>query len=178
MQNLRLLPALIAIGLILTGCATPAAARPPETQPPVSNPSANCPVTLPGAASFEAPAPFSPNAPFGDQFWFGTENLWTALPNNGTWSGLPLNPGGYTQKVFWWSKQFSFEDEPQPNLVVSGKRLDGDAPALHVSRATNAEAGDIGTAMLVGVDFPTVGCWQITGQYKGSELSFVVSVEP
>jgi len=56
--------------------------------------------------------------------------------------------------------------------------LDATAPPLIVSKATNAYAGDIGSAMLVGVDFPTLGCWKITGQYKNSELSFVVWVAP
>jgi hypothetical protein len=119
-----------------------------------------------------------PTEPFENRFWFGTEHLWTSLPEDGIWSDLPLNPDGYTQKVFWWSRLFSFEDEPQPELVVFGKRLDGDAPPLIVSRATNAMAGDIGTAMLVGVDFPTAGCWEITGQYKKTGVTFVIWVEP
>jgi len=32
--------------------------------------------------------------------------------------------------------------------------------------------------MLVGVDFPMLGCWEIMGIYKGHELSFVVWVAP
>jgi hypothetical protein len=32
--------------------------------------------------------------------------------------------------------------------------------------------------MLVGVDFPTLGCWKITGKYAGAELSFVIWVAP
>jgi hypothetical protein len=94
------------------------------------------------------------------------------------WSDLPHNPEGYTQKLFWWSEFFSLKNEPEPDLMVFGKRLDEEAPALKVSKATNASAADIGSAMLVGVDFPTAGCWEITGQYKNSELSFVVWVAP
>jgi len=30
--------------------------------------------------------------------------------------------------------------------------------------------------MLTGIDTPTVGCWKITGDYKGEKLSFVVWV--
>jgi hypothetical protein len=33
-------------------------------------------------------------------------------------------------------------------------------------------------AMMTGVDFPSLGCWKITGKYKKSELSFVVWVAP
>lgn len=176
MQRFHFLLSIAALMWFFTGCATSANAQLQETETPDS--SANCPITLPGSTSFEAPAPFSPTAPFENEFWFGNENLWTALPRDGRWSGLPLNPDGYTQKIFWWSTLFSIEDEPQPDLVVFGKRLDGEAPALIASKATNASASDIGSAMLVGVDFPTAGCWEITGQYKKTELAFVIWVEP
>lgn len=111
--------------------------------------------------------------------WFGSPDLWTAIVNEGIWDGLPYSPGsGYTQKVFWWSDGYVWSEEPQPKLTVTGERLDAKAPALKASKPTNAYAGDIGSAMLVGVDFPTEGCWKITGKYKDVELSFVVWVAP
>ena len=67
---------------------------------------------------------------------------------------------------------------PQPALTASGRRRDGSAPPLRVSRATNAFHEDFKSAMLIGVDFPTLGCWEITDRYKGAELSFVVWVGP
>jgi hypothetical protein len=67
--------------------------------------------------------------------------------------------------------------EPNPNLSVTGKRLDAPALPLLASSATNARA-DFGEAMLVGVEIPTPGCWEITGQYNGYELSFVVWIAP
>jgi hypothetical protein len=30
--------------------------------------------------------------------------------------------------------------------------------------------------MVVGIDFPTLGCWEITGHYEDDELTFVVWV--
>jgi len=63
-------------------------------------------------------------------------------------------------------------------LAVTAERLDEQAPILQGSKATNASASDIGSAMLVGVDLPTLGCWKITGKYGGAELSFVVRVAP
>jgi hypothetical protein len=89
---------------------------------------------------------------------------------------LPHNPEGYTQKIFWWRVGYAWNEEPQPEFKVSGERLDAKAPPLIVSDATNAFADDIGSAMLVGVDFPTLGCWKITGQHKDTELSFVIWV--
>jgi hypothetical protein len=31
--------------------------------------------------------------------------------------------------------------------------------------------------MLVGIDFPAPGCWQVTGTYGGHTLSFVTEVK-
>lgn len=149
-----------------------------ETSTASSIPPADCPVTTTGILSFEAPAPFSPKAPWPGIFWFGSEGLWTALHENGVWSALPNTSDGYTQKIMWWSSAYSLKDEPQPDLVVSGRRLDADAPALRFYGATNAMADDIGEAMLTGVEFPTLGCWEVTGQYKGAELIFVVWIVP
>lgn len=141
-------------------------------------PPADCPMTLPGKVTFQAPEPYFPDAPWENMFWYGSEHLWTALHKTGVWSGLPDNPEGYTQKIVWWSDLYSLKDEPEPALVVLGRRLDADAPPLKFDGATNAFAADIGDAIMTGVDFPTLGCWEITGQYKKSGLTFVVWVAP
>jgi hypothetical protein len=144
------------------------------------DPPTSCPISVPPKPEFVPPSiPFlSPLASFPNEFWFGSEHLWTAIPNDAIWYSLPHNPEGYTQKIFWWSDLFSLKDEPKPELIVTGQRLDAKAPPLNASKATNAYGGDIGEAMLTGVDFPTLGCWKITGQYKKSELSFVVWIAP
>jgi hypothetical protein len=33
-------------------------------------------------------------------------------------------------------------------------------------------------SIMTGIFIPTVGCWQITGDYKGDKLTFVIWVEP
>lgn len=43
--------------------------------------------------------------------------------------------------------------------------------------ATNAIIDSERGAMLTGVHVPTPGCWEITGDYEGDKLSFVVWVE-
>jgi hypothetical protein len=134
-------------------------------------------VTRPPDPSFVPPAPYSPTTPFAGEFWYGTEALWTEVRLDGMWRGLPYG-GSYTQKVFWWRQGYDWRTEQQPDLTVTGRRLDAPAPPLVASRATNAFAGDIGSAMLTGVDIPTPGCWEITGHYAGTELSFVVWVAP
>jgi hypothetical protein len=117
------------------------------------------------------PAPTSPSVR-GGEFWYGTPRLWTSIRRDGTWSGLPYHEGAYTQKVFWWSQGYDW----QSPLTVTGWRIDGSAPPLGASTATNAFADDIGSSILVGVEIPTAGCWAITGHLKGTEVSFVVRV--
>jgi hypothetical protein len=78
----------------------------------------------------------------------------------------------------WWSSLYDLPKELEPALVVTGRRLDGDSPPLRFYGATNAMADDIGDAMLTGVDFPTLGCWEVKGEYKGNELTFTVWVAP
>ena len=140
-------------------------------------PPADCPITVPQDPPFVPPPPYD-KLGFEGEFWYGSNSLWTAIRQNGIWEALPHNPAGYTQKVFWWREGYSISEEPEPALTVTAERLDGQAPPVRGSKATNASAGDIGSAMLVGVDLPTLGCWEITGEYGGSELSFVVWVAP
>lgn len=149
-----------------------------EAEIAAKTPPKDCPVTTSSKQNFEAPEPYSPAAPWERIFWFGSDHLWTTLHNDGVWAGLPLNPDGYTQKIMWWSSLYDLPNEPEPALVVTGRRLDADAPPLRFYGATNAFAKDIGDAMLTGVEFPTLGCWEVTGQYKKTELKFVVWVAP
>ena len=142
---------------------------------------ASCPVTL------TAPMPYLPPPQYEidedpSSFWIGTDKLWTALIRPGVWDWVPHEPGHendlqpLTVKTFWGSVDFDWKTEYPPLLKVTGKRLDGDAPPLLTMRPTNAFPGP-SAAMLVGVYVPTSGCWEITGEYKGEKLSFVVWVE-
>ena len=138
---------------------------------------ASCPMTIPQNPPFVPPPPYD-SMGFEGEFWYGSDALWTAVRQNGVWAALPHNPEGYTQKVFWWRDGYVWTEEPEPALTVTGDRLDAPARPLNVSEATNASASDIGSAMLVGIDLPTLGCWKITGKYGDAELSFVVWVAP
>jgi len=175
---------IVIIALFLTGCGGIAVAQENRVVPTsasvigvptsgsenVSKDSpVSCPVTVPQNPAFIPPAPYDTLHSFKDHFWFGSNSLWTIIPGNGIWNALPLNLEGYTQKILWWREGYVWDQEPEPNLIV---------PPLNVSKATNAFAGDIGSAMMVGVDFPTLGCWEITGNYNGIELSFVIWIAP
>jgi hypothetical protein len=135
-----------------------------------------CPVTTPSVPAFVPPSPYPAEAPYG-AYWHGTPALWTAI--HGPWRGLPRGANGYRQKVFWWRPGYNGAVEQTPALTVTGTRLDSPDVTFESGRATNAHHVDFGGwAMLAGVDLPTLGCWGITGRYRGHEVSFVVSVTP
>jgi hypothetical protein len=146
-----------------------------------------CSVTKPYQTSLFVPSPPYEAKTVKTQFWFGTDRLWTNLPIDGIWKGLPLDTTArhptFGQKLFWWRQGYNARAEPQPNLIVTGKRLGhpttplevSPVTPLEISRATNAFAAPR-SAMLVGLGFPTVGCWQITGRYEDDELTFVIWV--
>ena len=104
--------------------------------------------------------------------WYGTEKLAVILPRDGTWRGLgPTH--NFRDKLFFWSE--GFEAGSEKNLEVTGVRLDADSPPAVVSKPTNAHAESLGGwTMLVLVEFPSAGCWQIIGEYMGEKLTFVV----
>jgi len=152
---------------VLTACAAPVASTAPT--PNV------CPVTLPPDPPFIPPAPHSAQAPSPSQAWYGTPALWTTIPTDGAWRGLPHDGQGYTQKLFWWHEGMTLGDEAK--LTVTGRLVGSAESTLITLPATNASAADIHLAMLVGVDFPTQGCWEITGWYEAAEVKFVVLIQ-
>jgi hypothetical protein len=202
----RLYSFLLILILLLTGCAAGANAQSKEPQlvhssaaatavPKQANsptpvnaetisgePPSTCPVTRAPAVALVPPEPF-PAAPperYENQFWYGTPELWTMLGADATWYALPQDKNGYSQKVFWWSQSFDTKVDPFPAFTVILERLDASAPSAPIvaaEQATNAFA-DFGTAMLTGIEIPSIGCWKVTGQYSGAELSFVVWVAP
>jgi hypothetical protein len=145
-------------------------------------PPSACPITQPPSEPFVPPAPY-PTELWADGFWLGSEKLWTMRRKGGIWRGYwVLDPESgvrheiYFDKVFWWRKGYDWKTENPPELRVTGKRLDAPASLFHVNHANPVYIKI--PAMLTGIDIPTVGCWQITGDYKGDKLSFVVWVVP
>jgi hypothetical protein len=123
-----------------------------------------CAVTRPSVPPFIPSDPEARNPPGPSDFWYGTDDLRTALPLDGVWP--------HVQKIFWQST--NYQGEAPPDISVTGQRLDGDSAPLEVDRPTTASGAGIGQSMLVAVTFPTAGCWQVTAEYAGHSLSFVV----
>lgn len=139
----------------------------------------SCPVTKPYQTSlFVPPLPYRAKAPTGT-FWFGTDRLWTQLPVTGTWRGLPHytpNDPTFRQKLFFGREGYDWHTEPEPRLTVTGKRLDSPAPPLLSDQANNGWVKPEQQFMVTGINFPTLGCWEITGRYQDDKLTFVVWV--
>jgi hypothetical protein len=56
----------------------------PATQESLPDlPPESCPVTAPQEPVFQPPAPNSPESPYPGGFWYGSNALWTLLPNDG-----------------------------------------------------------------------------------------------
>lgn len=137
-----------------------------------------CPVTRPSDQPFVPPQPFPEKAPEGS-FWFGTDELWTSVPTDGTWSGLPHyapEDPAFRQKLFFDRQGYDWHTEPQPALIVTGKRLDAPARPLSADKANNGCCISHKSFMVTAINLPTGGCWQITGHYHDRELTFVVWV--
>jgi hypothetical protein len=147
--------------------------RSPERISPRDIPPANCHVTLPSDGVYEPPFQgFGPSQP--SQFYFGTENLWTVLPRDGTWRG-PY-PGAarddlvYENKIPWSRHTAALKVGP---LTVKGKRLDGPAPTFV---GTDEPFGYNRGGIIGGISIPVYGCWEITAQYDDQRLTFTVWV--
>lgn len=199
MKTRYLIPFLLLLPLLFISCTADSlqpnqveAAEPVTTERPVKSavavddgpedlpdfPLKNCPVTQPPQERFIPPNPF-PENPYPDQFYYGTDALWTALPTDQTWRQLPYEQGaGYGQKLFFQRADYYWLDEPEPAFTVTGRSLYPEGYTLTASRATNGFHEDVQSFILVGAEFPTAGCWEITGQYGEDTLTYIIWIAP
>jgi hypothetical protein len=147
-----------------------------DRQPPVVP--KTCSVTKHGSQPFLPPPP-SPAKRSRGQFWFGTDRLWTSLPETGAWIGLghytPSDPT-FRQKLFFWRQGYDAHSETPAKLIVSGRRIDAPAQPLQTDGPGSASWTADDQFLVTGINFPTIGCWEITGRYEKDEVTFVVWV--
>jgi hypothetical protein len=60
------------------------------------------------------------------------------------------------------------------DLVITGRRLDGESAPLKIQVAKDSTAGYIATAMT----FPKAGCWEVTATAGSSTLTYITRVDP
>ena len=163
---------LLAVGAVLASAGSQANMPREENQrtlEQVKEVPDSCPVTKLPEHPFIPPVPYDSDG----NSWIGTATLWTFIPDGGIWrgGGSHYTPEDFRfrQVLFWWSEGYDYRTEDPPKLTVSGKRLDLPAPPLESDHPNNGANG-----MVLGVFIPPLGCWEITGQYKGERLSYVV----
>lgn len=126
---------------------------------------AACPVTI------GAPAPAEIGAGlFGASSAAGNNGLWVGgLWPNGVLAAEPVfvNADGSVGMKFGWWRIASGK------LQITGRRLDGDAPA-----ATGDVPDGYGATgfQASGITFPAEGCWEVTGTVGSATLTFVTYV--
>jgi hypothetical protein len=126
---------------------------------------AACPVTKPIAAP-----PEIGDRLFGSEVAFGNSDLWVG--GLGTDGLIPADDrfvesdGSIGWKFGWWRIASGV-------LTITGQRLDGPAPPV---RASVPDGYGSEGFQASGVNFPTEGCWQVSGRVGGAELTFVTFV--
>ena len=141
-----------------------------------------CPVTRPyqDGSLFVPPSPY-PQNPGKGNFWYGSDKLWTALPVDGTWRGLPhYTPDDPTfrQKLAFYRQGYTAQDQPQPpRLSIMGRRLDAATSKLGLDSPNTVWHDDPDHSFIMtAVNFWALGCWEIKATYKDDEIKFVVRV--
>lgn len=130
-----------------------------------------CEVSLPKGSGL----PGSLTAPDGFT-WVGTPELAAQVPESGHWIGMGSDHQ-YGDKWWWWRQGYLAMAEPEPEIEITATRLDGSAPAVHIPRGTNAY-GKGWNRILVGMQFPSPGCWEVVANYHGHDLRFIFAVGP
>lgn len=146
-------------------------ARAPQSPEIVDGPSApavgaapagECPVTVPDVG-FDPPGDRPARLP-DDLRWYGTPELWTALPADGAF---------VERTSVWWVEDFDGEVS-QDDLRVTWERLDDpDADVVESTSLTSGRTDRDGWFYIAGFDPTDAGCWQVTARTAEAELSFV-----
>ena len=167
---------------LVAGCATAtigacsgqphAAARPSLASRPSAAPAvyiSGCPVTQPRAAPELHASGAGSNTLFGADSAYGNDQLWVGGLGSGGVIDDPrmVHPDASVSWKFGWYRLVPGE------LRITGRRLDG--PAAAVRGDVPDGYGDIGF-QASGVDFPTAGCWEVTGTVGTGRLTFVTLV--
>ena len=178
----RLLAVAFLVSITPRPLPAPGKSHPPkdsirQTKEVSSSTPETCPVTQPPAQAFLPPPPY-PSQHSSEGFWFGSEKLWVQLPKDGI-SHLPHNgppDADFGQKIQWWRKDYEWRTDMPSKLKVTGERID--SPAPHLASHSKASGTTGRSFIMSGLNIPTLGCWQITGNYAGDKLTFVIWVAP
>ncbi|MGH3071093.1 MAG: hypothetical protein ACRDNB_02335 [Gaiellaceae bacterium] len=126
----------------------------------------SCPVTRPNGARPSGQRP-SPQ-------WHGNGLLWAGLAADGVYRPTRDNvtaDGSIFNKLPWVTAP------PWNAPTISGERIDAAAPPLQVLSVNAGTSSDSSSpSYRSAVQFPTPGCWRLTGRVADVSLTYVVRV--
>jgi hypothetical protein len=163
----------IALICMLAFLPLPQASAAGDEETPIPE---GCPVTRSTPETRFTPPPQS--RPFDTDaamFWYGSDALYTALYSDGRWRGI-ASPTGTRNKSFWYRKNAEWLTELPYQLKVTYRQLNAVGPMLTGPEVTNAIMGKQ-VAMLLMLELPTRGCWEVTTTCKDAHVSFVTWVD-
>jgi hypothetical protein len=138
----------------------------------------SCAVTEAPSHIFVPPPPYEVS-PGEGSFYFGWDDFWTILPNNGVWETQHDQATYDRRKIVWFSQDYWWLSRQEEDLRVDARKLDGGGESVHVAWVTNAFFPEHQTsAMMDEIEFPSTGCWEISARWHDQALKFVVWVTP
>jgi hypothetical protein len=111
-----------------------------------------------------------PNEPPAGNHSNDNRTIATSLWPGGTVTFEPGGAGCVNDDGSLWMKFPWWHTGKRKRLVIEGRRLDADAPALRA----RIPDGYFGEFQASGLIFPTPGCWEVTGKVDDERLTFVV----
>ncbi len=160
----------VLLGLAVASMQTPS--TPSGDAFSSGEPAAECPVTQPNNVA--APAHLEHYVGNGGKTSYFEDGMWVELGGSDVRDDTArfLMPDGTQRNKFAWVRG----DGVVGRVVITGERLDGDAPPLRQAPLDDQYGSIEFTPLLIF--FPTPGCWEITGTAGGHSLTFVVFLEP
>lgn len=153
-----------------------------------------CPITK------SAPVIFVPTGTFANHqaSLLGTEKLFTVFPGN--WQTTQKTERGYrVPKIVWGTVTFDLKQEVTgSSLTITGRRLDAEPSGpLQFGGASTAWIDEVSRfepvpkeqltpiakidkdQFFITSEFyvPTLGCWEVTGHFHGTDLTIVVDLK-
>jgi len=107
--------------------------------------------------------------------WFGSESLAAIIPADGHWQGMGL-ANNYRNKFWWWRKGFT--EKPMSELVITAIKLGTEESFVVSTNGYAYEGSDSYSwdAMIVAMEFPSSGCWKVTGEFADAQLDIMLQV--
>ena len=130
-----------------------------------------CPITKP------APVTLSTGTDLAGLL--GTEKLFTIFSDN--WQIAQKTERGYQiRRIGWGGATFGLKQEVgNSSLTITGRRLDAESAPLQLGHVGAAWYGDNDQFFMMLSEFyvPSLGCWEITGHFHGTDLTIVVDLK-